>query len=182
MQIGDIIRITHTNGNKTNTTILALMDNEITGLNSSNHLVTINMNEVAKITRLSHCEVSRSDRHKIKRRNSPRTLINIEEAPKIQRKKQESSATLYIAGLGYNYYKIGYTRKPIDKRLKSLKTASISKIRILATQKFNHNNITSKEAQLKKHFAAKFTQSKGGTEVFRVPSEQNAVNEFHTFY
>tara|TARA_B110000008_G_C16956072_1_gene558249 strand:- start:818 stop:1417 length:600 start_codon:yes stop_codon:yes gene_type:complete len=90
----------------------------------------------------------------------------------------KAKSFLYMLSMENHYYKIGYT-KNVNKRIQSLQTSSPGKIQIIATKVFPSNTIAHKEAYLKKEFKHKFTQSNGGTEIFKIPSELMARRFFN---
>jgi len=83
-----------------------------------------------------------------------------------------------MVDLGHGFCKIGYTRRPLSKRLKSFKTTSTCLIRVLSTKSVNAESVTQKEAQVKQMFSKLFCKSQGGTEVFRIHDKSSALSAF----
>lgn len=180
MSTGDFVKCTHITGNQSTGRVVSNLGNEIT-IEKNNKLATFQKKYVSRITKLSHKSMNRNDRIVQKRTVIPRSLINISEDKNEHTSKTNitkgGTASLYLLSMGNDYYKVGYTRN-IKNRLKSLKTASISKIDVIKTQTVKKVDVTQKEATLKAQFANKFDRSNGGTEIFHIPNKDAAIRAF----
>jgi hypothetical protein len=151
------------------------------------------MNSNTFRAKLAHCNVNSWNRSKENAIKKCKALLLNKLSPeqkkkvnarynKLQHKngggKHEPKQTvLYMMQMGQKYYKVGYTRRPIEKRIKSLQTGCNYQIQVVSTRRVI-GNVTRKEAQLKQKFSDKFKQSSGGTEIFFIPNKEDAVKAF----
>lgn len=171
-----VIRYKCTNGSKITLQVLSDTEDEIVGINTQGNTISLLKKYVLDTTVLAHKTMKkRTDTKRNRSSHKSHDVSSIESKP---RRLKRGIAQLYLLSLGNDFYKVGYTRKPLTNRIKAFKTISTQPITILKQRDVSNHNVTSEEAYLKQQFRKLFVQSNGGTEVFKVPSSKKAVNLF----